>query len=139
MKKIIFLASCCLFLIGCNKNEEDNVFVTKCSNSAKHMFETSSRLSATITHDKTNYITTKDNNLYMFSTLTKAIKAEEELNSDCAKYKNEYVDCKVERNDKSVSIVLNIKCNDTLDCSYNKLIQHYEEQGMTCEEEDTTE
>ena len=56
-----------------------------------------------------------------------------------AKYKNEYVDCKVERNDKSVSIVLNIKCYDTLDCSYNKLIQHYEEQGMTCEEEDTTE
>ncbi|MGN1324158.1 MAG: hypothetical protein ACI4VR_03035 [Bacilli bacterium] len=131
MKKILFVMLCCLCLCGCGK---EKTYKTSCSTSTKFFLETGVLLKSSVIHNKENFISYFDDNFYNFDSLDEAIKAENKLNEDCNAVKNEYVNCNVERENKSVSLSIKTKCYDGIDCSYEALINDYENKGMVCED-----
>ncbi len=131
MKKLLLIAVCCLILCGCS-NKDTTRYSTFCSSSSNELINQGSILRTTIYHDKTSYTSYLEDNSYLFNTIDEAINVEKELIDDCNNTKNEYVDCIVKRNEDWIYVTTSVKCNNDLDCSYEKLVNNYKEKNMEC-------
>lgn len=135
MKNIFIIAICCLCLCGCENKDKLTIYETKCETPAKQMLEEGKWLKSTIIHNKVDFTSYSEYNTYFLDSISEAIDANDYLNEECDKNKGDFLDCSVERTDSYVSVKIDTKCNDNINCSYENAIKYFEEQGMECNED----
>ena len=128
MKKILFIAVCCLCLCGCGKKE----LKTTCSISTEWINET-----RVIIHDGKSIKEEKWERIFTHKNLNSATTEENEINKYC---KKQNYSCNIYRKGKTTTTKISFRCgkntpNENSECDYLNQIKMLEDSGFNCIEE----
>lgn len=136
MKKLLFIAVCCLMLCGCENKTNSNLETT-CTSNAELSDGRMNYYTWTFYHDNNTINKKSWMRSYEYKNLSEAIKEEERAKENC---ENTDYYCNVSRNNNIITYYISYNCgkasiSNTDECNYYNEIKSLENNGFKCKED----